>query len=205
MKELDLLKKDWNKEKHPKVSSDSIYKMILKKSSSVVKWIFIISILELGLGLLSGLLYNPKLDQGYNLPSTLHWAVSITGPVIAIYFIFRFYKNYKNINTTNSVKELLNNIITTRRTVKQYVIVNLVFLSIFICIMVFYSFTQPIDGAEKAIIVLNSGKDYFILILAILFITIIVIGFCLFLYFILYGILMRKLNRNYNELKKLDL
>ena len=48
MDELDILKKDWNKEKvdYPKLSYDDIYKMILKKSSSIVKWIFIISILE---------------------------------------------------------------------------------------------------------------------------------------------------------------
>ena len=64
--------------------------MILKKSSSVVKWIFIISLLELGLGLLTGLFYNPKLDQGYNLPANLHWVVSIISPIIAVYFILKF-------------------------------------------------------------------------------------------------------------------
>ncbi len=50
MDELDLLKKDWNKgdSKYPKLSYNEIYKMILKKSSSIVKWIFIISLLEFG-------------------------------------------------------------------------------------------------------------------------------------------------------------
>ena len=48
MDELELLKKDWKKEdkNFPKLSYNEIYKMILKKSSSIVKWIFIISILE---------------------------------------------------------------------------------------------------------------------------------------------------------------
>ena len=51
MDELELLKKDWQKEdsKYPKLSYDEIYKMILKKSSSIVKWIFIISLLEFAL------------------------------------------------------------------------------------------------------------------------------------------------------------
>lgn len=205
MKELDLLKKDWNKEKHPKVSADTIYKMILKKSSSVVKWVFIISLLELSLGLLSGLIYNPKLDQGYNLPNNMHWLVSITSITIALYFIIKFYKNYKNINTTNSVKGLLNNIITTRKTVKQYVIVNLFFLSIVTAITLFYSFTQPLNGADKALFELSTSKDYLIVIAVILITTLLIVGFCLLIYFLLYGLLMRKLNRNYNELKKLEL
>jgi hypothetical protein len=45
MKELDLLK-DWqkNKDSFEQVSEIEIYRMIHKKSSSIVKWILIISI-----------------------------------------------------------------------------------------------------------------------------------------------------------------
>jgi hypothetical protein len=47
MKELDLLK-DWqkNKDSFEQVSEIEIYRMIHKKSSSIVKWILIISIME---------------------------------------------------------------------------------------------------------------------------------------------------------------
>ena len=49
MKELDLLKKDWQKNEasFEQVTEKDIYKMIHKKSSSTVKWILILSILEL--------------------------------------------------------------------------------------------------------------------------------------------------------------
>ena len=49
MKELDLLKKDWKKNANSfeQISETEIYKMIHKKSSSIVKWILIISILEI--------------------------------------------------------------------------------------------------------------------------------------------------------------
>ena len=49
MDKLDKLKENWQSEEHelPKVSFDKIYKMLLKKSSSIVKWIFVISIVEL--------------------------------------------------------------------------------------------------------------------------------------------------------------
>ena len=48
MKELDLLKKDWKKDTNSfeQVSESAIYEMIHKHSSSLVKWILIISILE---------------------------------------------------------------------------------------------------------------------------------------------------------------
>ena len=48
MDELELLKRDWQKKDKqlPQLSFDDIYKMIWKKSSSIVKWIFLISIIE---------------------------------------------------------------------------------------------------------------------------------------------------------------
>jgi hypothetical protein len=48
MKELDLLKKAWQNETHSfqQVTEGEIYRMIHKRSSSIVKWILIISIVE---------------------------------------------------------------------------------------------------------------------------------------------------------------
>ncbi len=49
MDNLDILKKEWQSREQnlPKVSQTDIYKMLLKKSSTIVKWIFVISIAEL--------------------------------------------------------------------------------------------------------------------------------------------------------------
>ena len=48
MDELDLLKKDWNKEtKDSRLTAKEIYPMLLKKSSSIVKTLFYISVAEL--------------------------------------------------------------------------------------------------------------------------------------------------------------
>jgi len=45
--ELELLKKDWQKQSEalPKLTAEEIYPMLHKKSSSIVKWIFIISLI----------------------------------------------------------------------------------------------------------------------------------------------------------------
>lgn len=66
MNELDLLKKDWKKDKtnFQQVTENDIYKMIHTKSSSIVKWILIISIIEFTL--LNGVSFLVNVDE-YNV------------------------------------------------------------------------------------------------------------------------------------------
>jgi len=205
MEELDKLKKSWNKGTHPKVSAETIYKMILKKSSSTVKWIFIISVIELGIGLISGVFFTPQDYNDLNLPSGLEQFVTISSILIVFIYSYKFYKNYKTINTSSSIKVLLNNIIKTRKTVKQFVLVNLSLMAVFIIFALSYKLTSPLGINNEIAFELINMKDYFILGFIILISTAICIGICLFIYFLLYGILMRKLNKNYKELKQLDL
>ncbi|WP_400077842.1 hypothetical protein [Winogradskyella sp. R77965] len=203
MDELELLKKDWNKidENYPTLSYDEIYKMTHAKSSSIVKWIFYISMIELGIGLLL-ILINPRIDNQIVYPQWLEIIGYLTIPVI-LYFIFMFYKNYKAITSTDNVRKLIKSIIKTRKTVKHYVLFNLIFSGIFSAVAVFIGFTQASGGFEK----FNETahfKEYAILILAILLFTVLIIGMVYGIYYLLYGILLKRLNRNYKELKKLE-
>src|SRR5690606_8380785 len=108
MEELDLLKKEWKKSERnlSKLSYEDIYKMILKTSSSSVRWIFYISLLELGLGLLIILFYHPNIGKQIQLPGFIDFFSYISIPVL-LYFAYRFFQNYRNISTTSSVKDLL--------------------------------------------------------------------------------------------------
>ena len=49
MQELDILKQDWKKSEteYKQFSSEELYRMIHKNSNSVVKWLLIISIIEI--------------------------------------------------------------------------------------------------------------------------------------------------------------
>jgi len=205
MEELDILKKSWNKETHPKISADAIYKMILKKSSSAVKWIFIICLIELSIGLISGVFLSIESYENVNLPYWIEPTITYSSILIALIYSFKFYKNYKTINTTSSVKNLLTNIIKTRRTVKQYVLINLSLMAILVIVVLTYTLTAPIGVNNEMTFQISSTKDYFILGFIIIFVTAFIIGICLLIYFLLYGLLMRKLNKNYKELKQLDL
>jgi hypothetical protein len=132
---LDLLKKNWKKQEEnlPHLSYDDIYKMIWKKSSSIVKWIFIISIIEFLLGTLLSIALADK--EYWQQMETLHlkefmiFAEVISYP-ITLYFIYRFYKNYKKISSTDSASKLMRDILKTRKTVKFYIAYVLISIAI---------------------------------------------------------------------------
>ena len=203
MDELELLKKDWQKDtvEYPKLTAKEIYPMLLKKSSSIVKWIFIISVIELGIGVILAIL-NPSLEHSIEYPTWTNILIYGSYPVI-LFFVYQFYLNYKNISVTDDIKSLISNILKTRRTVKHYVLFNIVLGGIIAAVGLFIGFTTNSGGLEQ-FNASASTKDYIILIISIAIGTILMIGIFLGIYYLLYGLLLRRLNRNYKELKKLE-
>ena len=201
MNELDLLKKDWKKDKtnFKQVTENDIYKMIHTKSSSIVKWILIISIIEFTL--LNGVSFLVNVDE-YNVFLTLHPYLNIVEKLnylIIIGFIFLFYKNYQTISTLDSSKKLIQDILKTKRIVNFYIYWNVIISSVFAAYGVIDGFTDSFSKVDSKI-ALNSTKFYIIFGFSMVFI----IGFILIFYHLLYGILLKKLKTNYSELKKID-
>lgn len=212
MDELDLLKKDWKKngDKYPKVSEKEIYAMLHKKSSSIVKWILIISILEfifwVGLTFLLKDSPSSKKLETFNID---HITIPLTiGSYLIIgYFTYLFYMNYRKITTTDNVKNLMSNILRTRKTVSSYIYVNLAYFIITSAIILIITFNKDgdmISLVNKMEAQGKAGMVYFIYILgAIIIIGLLVLLIWLF-YRVIYGLLLKRLLRNYNELKKID-
>lgn len=212
MEELDILKKDWNKEdsRYPKLSYDDIYKMILKKSSSIVKWIFIISILEfIFWTVISFALkdadFNKKFES-YNAQNIMI-PFMILGYLILAYFFYKFFMNYRTISVTDNAKRLMENILRTRRTVKQYVAFNLIYL----VVSAFLVLSIEMNRDQTMIATINKAaadgelfKFYAITIISVTLVLAFVIGLFLVFYYLIYGILLKRLNTNYRELKKLE-
>lgn len=212
--ELDLLKKDWQKkEEHlPKLSFNDIHTMLWKKSSSIVKWILIISILEI---LLPQLLYLiPSMKEGMEIykqagVSPYFFGVSAVYYVGVVYFVYQFYRRYKEISVLDNAKNLMRKIIKTRRTVKHYVIFSLSMCFIMFVIFAFFiyfndDFLLSMEGVSERASTVSLEK---IKTAAILAMIIGGIAFTLVLggiYFLLYGLLLKKLKRNYSQLKKLE-
>jgi len=213
MDELELLKKDWKKDensRYPKLSYNEIYKMILKKSSSIVKWIFIISILEFVFWILISFAFK---NTDYNKRFESYHAENIMIPIIIlsyiilIYFFYKFYMNYKTISATDNAKILMENILKTRQTVRQYVGFNIVFMAISAFVTLGIQFNRDeemLSLIEKASANGEVFKFYAITIILTLVLLGVLIAIILGFYYLIYGILLKRLNKNYSELKKLE-
>jgi len=212
MDELELLKKDWQKKEGelPHLSFEEIYKMLRKKSSSIVRWIFYISIAEFIFWIAINRI--PLGDEGDKIPdgafsNTLLLSLEIIGYAILAYFIYLFYKNYKKISVTESAKDLMKNIITTRKTVMRYVWINLALFAISV-LLVFIQvvfFNPNFSEISEQVSDTSSPLLMWVLIFLALLFTIAVTGGILWLFYrILYGILLKRLNLNYKELKELE-
>lgn len=212
MDELELLKKDWNKDegKFRKLSYNEIYGMILKRSSSIVKWIFIISLLEFMFWAFIAFAFkDTKSMKEFNNLDVDYIIIPLTviGYAVLAYFFYLFFRNYKRISVTDNAKVLMENILNTRRTVKNYVAFNLVYLVIATVVAIFIQFDQNPQVISMAHSAAADGNLFvfyarFILITAVFLVG--AIAILLFFYWLIYGILLKRLNGNYKELKKLE-
>jgi len=215
MDELELLKKDWQKkgEDLPKLSYDEIHNMLWKKSFSIVRWILIISILEILLPQLlflfpsirnsMALLDNASFNMGY-------LALSVFYYLVVIYFIYLFYKRYREISVLENAKNLMDKIIRTRKTVFYYIIFS---LSMFFIFFLYYALEMyfvddvlmSIEGLDEVLEKRSLQEVRNLVVWGVMlggfFFTLVMGG----IYFLLYGILLRKLKKNYNELKRLEI
>ncbi len=211
MKELELLKKDWKKQEAnlPHLGTSALYSMVHKRSSSLTKWILIIAILEFAFWV--GLNVYAYAKGAFDEMRAYHFygvnmALIFLSLGILVYFIIVFYKNYNRIRTTESIKELMQRILKVRRTVNQYVILNISFqfISAVLMIIAMLRYDPVLKGLLKTSG--NSGGQisFWALVgLLAFFIVILMVAFWLF-YRLLYGILLRRLLRNYKELNKLE-
>ncbi|AOC93395.1 MULTISPECIES: hypothetical protein [Flavobacterium] len=209
MKELDLLKKDWqkNSDSFQQISENEIYKMIHRKSSSIVKWILIISILEISFWTFSNLFINTDdVLHKMNHPEIVTALEFLTyfNYVVVLIFVYIFYKNYKTISTTIATKSLMSAILRTRKTVQYYVWYNLGMIVITAILSFFIAFVYNPDMEFLREKLAMNGKAMFVTI-GILFLVILgFFGLFWCFYRIIYGTLLRRLYANYKELKKID-
>ncbi|HZJ35584.1 MAG TPA: hypothetical protein VFD29_03070 [Gillisia sp.] len=211
MDELEILKKDWKKQdaNYPKLSYAQIYNMLWKKSSSIVKWIFVISVLELFISTFLSLLFTgddywEQLEK-YNLKQFAE-VLFVIGYAITFFFIFMFYRNYKKISATDDAATLMQNILRTRRTVKYYIAYVLIYNGLTAIVVFSYMIYLHINSQDKTLTKYSFDTlDWIKFIGAGLMVLTLFLGLIWLFYRLLYGILLKKLHKNYKELKKLEM
>lgn len=209
MDELDVLKKHWQKDavEEKQLSSSQLYPMLLRKSSSIVKTLFYISIAEFVFWVLISFLpllsksYRDKIEAS-NMDETLLNTLTGFSFLVILVFVYLLYKSHKRISVTDNTKKLMESIINTRKVVKYYVGYNLIMAFITMVGMSYYSSTTNPEVANMVTKLDASGK--IIVCVVVLLFTVLFVTVIWLFYKLIYGILMKRLNRNYNELKKLE-
>ena len=211
MDELELLKKDWEKstKKYPNLSKEEIYSVISKRSSSIVKWIFIISILEFILW--TALSFFGDSNQVLEKIQTydygfIYYAVFVISYIVIFVFMYLFYNNYRNIAVTENTKVLMEQILKTRKTVKQYVIYNLSMMVLSIPMGVMMELSNNIETQTLLSDIESKGDNnlfifYLIIIIVSILAIVVVVALFLGFYYLIYGLLLKRLKKNYKELK----
>lgn len=207
---LELLKKDWKKSepKFDQVSTNEIYAILHKKSSSLVKILFYISVAELVFWILINTIpffssdaYKEQINLIYKNDTVFYVVMTISYGIIVL-FIYLLYQAYKDISTTDSVKGLMQRILKTRKIIQYYVIYNLTMAFIAMVLGSYFGIVndpeiyEQFNGFNQTQIFITIG---IIVIFTLMFVLLIWV-----FYRILYGILIRRLLKNYKELKQLE-
>ena len=210
MDELELLKKDWRKQDttYKQLSAKEIYPILQKKSSSIAKTLFYISIGELVFWILINAIpyfssdsYRERLDAVYGNEYVFAGLTIISYGVILL-FIYLLFKSHKAISATDNAKKLMESILKTRRVIKYYVIYNLVMAFISMVIGMYFAIIHDPKLADS--ISHFNNKQMLVAYVIVIGATALLI-LCIWLFYkLLYGLLLKRLNRNYQELKKLE-
>ena len=214
MDELELLKKDWDtsKQNYPNLNKEEIYKLISKRSSSIVKWIFIISILEFSLWTILSFFAEGTTEFQQNIRANdyrfIYYTIIGVSYIIILVFMYLFYKNYRSISVTENTKVLMEQILKTRKTVKYYVIYNLAMMCLSIPLAVIMELSSPESQTLISEIQGDGDKGIYVFYLIVAVLSLIVMAvvtaFFLGFYYLIYGLLLKRLKKNHKELKKLE-
>ena len=188
------------------VSTLEIYKMTQSKSTSIVKWIFIVGLLEFTFFLVLNLiLLEPNYNEIFgnvNVTQFINFSYYFNYLVVALFLII-FYRNYISVSTVDDTKTLMKKIIKVRKTVKFYI-----FYNVFINILMLIIYNIIIFNSPDTIKIILSNYDMAldesqmmtVYIISQVIAVVMILLFLFLLYYLLYGTLLKKLKKNYKEL-----
>ena len=216
--DLDHLKKTWQEQEvQPKYDSPQIEEMLNKSSRNYVKYILWISIAEflviLGLNFyysfigddsesFMNILGKLGIENTVDLQADfahLYFVLKVFSLALTGVFVVLFYQNYKKINVESNLKKFILQIISFKKTVNIFILANILLLVFFTAVLTVFTFyilsQQHIQLSHPTLI----GFIVETVLMTILSIVLI------WLYYrIVYGIIMKRLGKNLDELKKME-
>jgi len=215
---LDSFKKTWQEQPvQQKYNDNEILKMLNRKSRNYMKYIFWISVAEFSFFTIFGLFYllqnkesntfltslqklgvekNPELQSNLD---TIYLIIKIISLLVTGYFVIKFYQNYRKIKVEEDLKLFITRIINFKKTVNVFILTNIVLFVLFTAtftIFVFYVLNY------QNIHLTTSSKTGFIV--GIVVSTLLCIVMIWIYYRLVYGIIMKRLDKNLTQLKEID-
>ncbi|WP_347216141.1 beta-carotene 15,15'-monooxygenase [Chryseobacterium sp.] len=216
--DLDNFKKTWQEQPvQEKYDNTEILQMLNKKSRNYVKYIFWISVFEFLFFSVLGLFYFFQDDESDSFRKILeklgtqeapevennfghfYLAIKILSVLITAYFVLKFYQNYRKIKIEENLKGLITRIISFKKTVNAFILISIVLLLAFTFVLVAFIFY-----ALNSQNIQPSGSDLTVIIVAISISTLLAISMIWVYYRLVYGSIIKKLDKNLEQLKGID-
>ncbi|KMQ62363.1 beta-carotene 15,15'-monooxygenase [Chryseobacterium sp. BLS98] len=216
--DLDSFKKTWQEQPvQPKYDSNEILQMLNRKSRNYVKYIFWISVVEFLFFSVLGLFYFFQDEESDSFRKILeklgaqkapeietnfdhaYLAIKILSLMITAYFVLKFYQNYRKIKIEENLKGLIIRIIKFKKTVNAFILISIALLVAFT-----FVFTAFIFYALNSQNVRPDNSNLIIVIIGIIVSTVLCVLLIWLYYRLVYGIIIRKLDRNLKQLREID-
>lgn len=216
--DLDSFKKTWQEQPvQPKYDNTEILQMLNRKSRNYVKYIFWISVVEFLFFSVLGLFYlfpeeesdsfrkmlerlgaqeAPEIENNFGYA---YLTIKVLSLLITAYFVLKFYQNYRKIKIEENLKGLITRIIKFKTTVNAFILISIVLLLIFTFVLI--SFIFYILNSQN---IQPSSSNLAIIIVGIAVSTLLAISMIWFYYRLVYGTIIRKLDKNLKQLKEID-
>ena len=216
--DIDDLKSVWQNQKVEDAYQQSdIEAMLNTKSRNYVKYLLWISLLEFFI-FITLLIYSlVSKDDHVNfreILSRLHLqnqneilhtmdkiylVIKILSLSLTGIFVYLFYKSYKKISVEDNLKQFILRIISFKRKVNAFIIINVILLVVYI---VSFSIYLSIVMGEQSVQLSETTKLGFIIgIIVALLLSILLI---ILYYKIFYGILLKRLSKNLEQLRLIE-
>ena len=216
--DLDNFKKTWQEQDIlPKYDSTEIEAMLNKSSKNYVKYILWISIAEFLVILCMNFYYAFLGNDRNSLMSILsrlgiknttslevnfthlYFYLKLVSLLMTAFFVVKFFRNYRKINIESNLKKLILQIINFKKTVNYFILANILLIILFTVVLLVVTLTV----LSQQNIHLNSPTLIMFLVGTIVMMGISVVLIWVY-YRLVYGIILKRLGKNLEELQRID-
>ena len=216
--DLDNFKKTWQEQDIlPKYDSTEIEAMLNKSSKNYVKYILWISIAEFLVILCMNFYYAFLGNDRNSLMSILsrlgiknttslevnfthlYFYLKLVSLLMTAFFVVKFFRNYRKINIESNLKKLILQIINFKKTVNFFILANILLIILFTVVLLVVTLTV----LSQQNIHLNSPTLIMFLVGTIVMMGISVVLIWVY-YRLVYGIILKRLGKNLEELQRID-